>query len=116
MIEIVQIAKYVRNKQIEQVAEGLNQVCSRIRSLAKSKVPVVVTGIGKDFIARSAAQNLCVDEVIDFEKLCFGDAFVYRTPQSQLARSNVAKASPALGVAVMVASKFEGRLVKWTLS
>ncbi|MCW4031420.1 MAG: H4MPT-linked C1 transfer pathway protein [Candidatus Bathyarchaeota archaeon] len=113
--EIVQIAKYVHSKQIEQVAEGLCQVCSRVRSLAKSRVPVVVTGAGKDFIARSAAQNLGVDEIIEFEKLCFGDAFVYRIPQSQSTIRNVAKATPAIGVAMMVASKLEGRLVKWTL-
>jgi probable H4MPT-linked C1 transfer pathway protein len=114
--EIVQIARYVHGKQVEQVAEGLSQVYSRVKSFATVKVPVVVTGIGKDFIARDAAQSLGVDEVLDLEKVCFGDAFVYRLPLSLLARSDVVKASPAVGVALMMASKLEGRNVQWTRS
>ena len=114
--EIVQIAKYVHGKQVEQVTEGLKQVYSRVRSLTTAKVPVVVTGIGKKFIAENAAQKLGVDEVIDLEKLCFGDAFVYQMPLSPLARSGVVKASPAVGVALMAASKLDGRNVKWTQS
>jgi probable H4MPT-linked C1 transfer pathway protein len=114
--EIVQIAKHVRDKQVEQIAEGLSQVYSRVKSLSTAKVPVVVTGVGKDFIARVAAQSIGVDEVIDLGKVCFGDAFAYRMPLSPLARSDVAKASPAVGVALMAASKLEGRKVKWTPS
>jgi probable H4MPT-linked C1 transfer pathway protein len=98
--EIVQIARYVHVRQVEQVAEGLSQVYSRFRSLTTAKIPVVVTGIGKDFIARTAAQKLSVDEIIDLGKL---------------ARNDVVKASPAVGIALMAASKLEGRIVKWTL-
>jgi probable H4MPT-linked C1 transfer pathway protein len=98
--EIVQIAKYVHGKQIEQIAEGLSQVYSRVRSLTTAKIPVVVTGLGKDFLARTAAESLGVDEVIDLGKLT---------------RDDVVKASPAAGVALMAASKVEGRTVKWTL-
>jgi len=114
--EIVQIARYVYDRQVEQVAEGLSQVYSRVKSLATAKVPVVVTGIGKEFVARAAAQKIGVDEIIDLEKVCFGDAFVYRTPLSPLARSDVVKASPAVAVALMAASKLEGRKMKWTPS
>jgi probable H4MPT-linked C1 transfer pathway protein len=110
--EIVQIARYVHRKQVEQVAEGLSQVYSRVRSLTTAKIPVVVTGIGKDFIARTAAQNLGVDEVIELGKVCFVDAFVYQLPLHPLAQSDVVKASPAVGVALMAASKLEGRIVK----
>ncbi len=112
--EIVQIARYVHSKQVEQVAGGLSQVHSRVRSLATAKVPIVVTGIGKDFIAKAAAKSIGVDEVIDLEKVCFVDAFVYSLPLSPLAQSDVLKASPAVGVALMAASKLEGRNVKWT--
>jgi probable H4MPT-linked C1 transfer pathway protein len=108
--EIVQIAKCVHGKQVEQVAEALSQVYSRVRSLATAKIPVVVTGMGKDFIGRAAAQKIGVDEIVDWEKLCFGDAFVYGMPLSPLARSGVVKASPAVGVALMAASKLEGRM------
>jgi probable H4MPT-linked C1 transfer pathway protein len=98
--EIVQIAKYVYRRQVEQVAGGLSQVYSRVRSLTTAKVPVVVTGLGKVFLARTAAESLGVDEVIDIGKLT---------------RDDVVKVSPAAGVALMAASQVEGRTVKWTL-
>ncbi|MCW4054060.1 MAG: H4MPT-linked C1 transfer pathway protein [Candidatus Bathyarchaeota archaeon] len=114
--EIVQIAKYVHGEQVKQVAGGLSQVYSRIKSLTPKKVPVVVTGIGKKFIARVAGQKIGVDEIIGLEKVCFGDAFVYQTPIIPSSQRDLAKASPAVGVALMVASKLEGRKVKWTSS
>jgi probable H4MPT-linked C1 transfer pathway protein len=114
--EIVQIAQYMYDQQIEQVAEGLNQVYSRIKSLTTAKVPVVVTGVGKEFIARVAAQKIGVDKIIDLEKVCFGDAFVYRMHISPSSQSDLTKVSPAVGVALMLANKLEGRKVKWALS
>jgi probable H4MPT-linked C1 transfer pathway protein len=110
--EIVQIAKYVYDRQVEQVAEGLSKVYARFRSFATEKVPFVVTGLGKDFIARVAAQKIGVTEIFDLEKLCLGDAFVYR--QHENAQDSMANALPAVGVAMMAASKLEGRKVKWT--
>jgi probable H4MPT-linked C1 transfer pathway protein len=112
--EIVQIASYIYNKQVEQVAEGLSQVYSRARSLTTAEIPVVVTGLGKDFLARTAAQKIGVDTIINLEKVCFGDAFVYSSFLPSLAQNDVVKASPAVGVALMAASKLEGRVVKWT--
>jgi probable H4MPT-linked C1 transfer pathway protein len=97
--EIIQIARHIHDKQVEQVVEGLSQVYSRVRSLTTAKIPVVITGHGKDFIARTAAQRLGVDEIIDLGKL---------------AGNLVVTASPAVGVALMAASKLEGRTVKWT--
>jgi hypothetical protein len=60
---------------------------------------LVVTGIGKDFIAKTAAQKIRVDKVIDLGKLI---------------HDSVVTASPAVGVALMAATKVEGRTVKWT--
>jgi probable H4MPT-linked C1 transfer pathway protein len=97
--EIVQMARYVHNRQIDQVVEGLNQVYSRINSLKNAKIPAVITGIGRDFIARNAAQRIGIDEIIDLGKLVPNDAVT---------------ASPAVGVALMAASKLEGRTAKWT--
>ena len=97
--EIVQIAKYIYNKQVDQIIEGLSQVYSRARSLTTAKIPVVVTGLGKDFLAKNAAQRLRVERIIDLSKLMPND---------------VVMASPAAGVALMTASKLEGRIVKWT--
>jgi probable H4MPT-linked C1 transfer pathway protein len=109
--EIVEIAKHIYSKQVEQIAEGLRQVYSRVRSLATGRIPVIVTGIGKNFLARNAAQNIGVDEIVDLEKVCLGDAFVYRWTQH--GQKDLADASPAAGVALMAASKLEGRPVKW---
>jgi probable H4MPT-linked C1 transfer pathway protein len=75
--EIVHIAKHVYAKQVEQVAAGLRQVYGRVKSLSAGKVPVVVTGLGKTFLAENASQKVGVDEVVELEKLCLGDAFVY---------------------------------------
>ena len=99
--EIVQIAKYVHIRQVEQVAEGLSQVYSRTKTLTTEKIPLVITGIGKVFIAKTAAKKIRLDKVIDLGKLVQNDLVM---------------ASPAVGVALMVASKLEGRTVKWTQS
>jgi probable H4MPT-linked C1 transfer pathway protein len=98
--EIVQIATYVHSRQVAQVAEGLSQVYSRVRSLTSNKIPVVATGIGKDFLAKAAAECLSIDALIDL---------------GELVPNDVVKASPAAGVALMTASKLERRAVKWML-
>jgi len=97
--EIVQIARHIHNRQIEQVAEGLSQVYSRTKTLTAEKIPLVITGIGKDFIAKTAAQKIRIAKIIDLGKLV---------------RNDLVMSSPAVGVALMVASKLEGRIVKWT--
>jgi probable H4MPT-linked C1 transfer pathway protein len=97
--EIVQIARRVHSRQIEQVAEGLSQVYSRTKTLTAEKIPLVITGVGKDFIAKTAAQKLRIAKIIDLGKLV---------------RNDLVMASPAVGVALMAASKLEGRIVKWT--
>ncbi len=91
--EILKMAQYVYDKQIQQVAEGLTKVYSLIKSLTSNKVPVVVTGFGKDFIARKAAETLGIDVIVDLGTLL---------PQKAVL------ATPALGVALMTAEKLEG--------
>lgn len=97
--EILQMARYIYSKQVEQVADGLSEVYSRVKALAAGEVPVVVTGIGKNFLARAAAEKIGADKIIDLGELLSGDATV---------------ASPAVGVALMMASRLERRAVKWT--
>src|SRR3989304_2204131 len=92
--EIVQIAKYIYNRQIEQVAEGLSQVYNRIKPRIKATINAVVTGLGKNFLARNAAQRVGIDDVIDIGELVRGD---------------ITTVSTAVGVALMAASKLEGR-------
>jgi probable H4MPT-linked C1 transfer pathway protein len=97
--EIIQIAKYVYERQIQQVVEGLSQVYARVKPCAKAKIVAVVTGLGKDFLARKAAQRVGIDEIVDL---------------SELVKSDVAAVSAAVGAALMAASKLEGRTVQWT--
>lgn len=96
--EIVNIAKYIYEKQVMKVAEGLTKVYSYAKALTSNKVPVVVTGLGKDFIARKAAEKIGIDDIVDLGTLMQNDAAV---------------ATPAFGVALMTASKLEGEIVKW---
>jgi len=97
--EIVQIARHIYRRQVEQVTEGLRQVYGRVQSLTQQRMSVVVTGLGRNFLARKAAKQAGFDEIIDL---------------GELFRSDVAKVSTAVGVALMVASELEGRTVRWT--
>ena len=97
--EIINMAKYIYDKQVLQVAEGLNKVYSYTKKLTSNEVSVVVTGLGKDFIAKKAAENIGVKAIVDLETLMQTDAVV---------------ATPAFGVALMTAIKLEGEIVKWT--
>jgi len=109
--EIEEIAQYVYAKQIEQIANRLKQVYSRVKSLTDFEVPVVVTGLGRTFLARAAARKIGIREILELEKLCLGDAFVYKMTQELLLHGGVAMASPAFGVALMAVGKLERRLM-----
>jgi probable H4MPT-linked C1 transfer pathway protein len=95
--EIIKMAEYISDKQIQQVAEGLSKVYSYTKSLALGKVPVVVTGIGKNFIARKAAEKLCIAEILDLGTMLSDKAV---------------SATPAFGVALMTANNLEGENAK----
>lgn len=95
--EIINMAQYIYDKQIRQVAEGLTKIYSYTKSSASGKVLVVVTGLGKNFIARKAAEMVGVDAIVDLGTLLPADAVL---------------ATPAFGVALMAATKLEGETVK----
>jgi probable H4MPT-linked C1 transfer pathway protein len=99
--EIVDTAKFVYDKQVEQIARGLKQVYERIKPSLQEKVVVAVTGLGRKFLARKAAEKAGFSEVIDMRELVGADAAVV---------------SPSVGVALMVASSLEGKTVKWKQS
>jgi hypothetical protein len=96
--EIMQFATYICSRQVEQITEGLRQVYNRIKPRLKTEIKAVVTGLGKDFLAGKAARLAGIKEIIDINKLL---------------KSDVATVSPAVGVALMAASKLEGRTVRW---
>lgn len=96
--EIVKMAQYVYERQIDQIVAALNQVCDRLKK-AKGELPVVITGLGRNFLARKAAQQAGFAEIVDFGELIDAD---------------VARVSTAFAVALMGASLLERRLVHWT--
>lgn len=98
--KIVAMAQYVYDKQIEQIADGLKQVHQRIeQSLQEAKV--VVTGLGRNFLARKAAEKVGFKQIVDMKELVGAEAAVV---------------SPSFGVALMVATSLEGKTVKWKQS
>jgi uncharacterized hydantoinase/oxoprolinase family protein len=88
--EIYEIAKYIHEKQLQQIAQGLAKVYQDTKMQVKEAVPVVVTGLGKEFLARKAAEKLGVDSILDLGELLHIDATL---------------ATPAFGVALMAADK-----------
>jgi len=96
--EIVDLARFIYEKQVEQIAEGLRQVYERMKKRIQDGVTGVVTGIGRNFLAKKAAEKVGLNRVIDLDKLLGG---------------NAAFMSPSVGVALMVASRLEGKTVKW---
>ncbi len=91
--EIVAVAKYIYDKQVMQVAEGLAKVYDYVKEQAAKEIPVVVTGLGKDFIARKAAEEIGAESIVDLATLMPIDVSI---------------ATPAFAVAIMTASKLEG--------
>lgn len=96
--EVVKIAKYVCRKQINQIGEGLKQVYERVKRRLKPNFPIVVTGLGRKFLAYKAAQAAGFEKIVDL---------------GELLGEEVALATPCVGVALMVASKLSGRDIVW---
>jgi len=99
--EITAMAQFVYDRQVEQITGGLKQVYERIKPLLQEKIVVVVTGLGRNFLARKAAEKAGFSEVIDMSELVGAEAAVV---------------SPSVGVALMVASSLEGKTVRWKQS
>jgi probable H4MPT-linked C1 transfer pathway protein len=99
--EITDMARYVYDVQVEQIAGGLKQVYERVKERTQEKVRIVVTGLGRNFLARKAAEKAGYSDVMDMRELLGADAAVV---------------SPSVGVALRVASKLEGKNVKWKQS
>lgn len=95
--EIVSMAKYINEKQIDQISDGLKQVYDRMKPHLKQDIPVVVTGLGREFLAKKAALRAGFNRTVNL-----GD----------LLGANAALVSPSVAVALMVAAKL-GSEVKW---
>jgi len=96
--EILSIARYVYDAQIGQVAAGLRKVHDRIGSRLGRGTTIVVTGLGRNFLARKAAERIGLHQVVDL---------------GQVISAEAAKASPSVAVALMVASRLKGAIIAW---
>jgi probable H4MPT-linked C1 transfer pathway protein len=92
------MAEYIYQQQINQIAAGLTQVYKHTKTLTSKRVPVVVTGLGKNFLAWKAAQKIGADAIIDLDTVLPTQAVI---------------ATPAVGIALMVASKLTGEPTSW---
>jgi uncharacterized hydantoinase/oxoprolinase family protein len=88
--ELVQIATYIYEKQIQQITNGLSKVYTYAKKTATTKIPIIVAGLGKDFLAYKAAEQL--------EKIVVMDL-------GTLLPDKVSLAVPAVGVALMAAKQ-----------
>jgi (4-(4-[2-(gamma-L-glutamylamino)ethyl]phenoxymethyl)furan-2-yl)methanamine synthase len=91
--DLITIAEFICEKQVAKITTALKQVYSRVQTVSGQKVPLVITGLGKDFLAKQAALSINVNEIVDLEEL--------------MGKSS-ALASPAVSVALMLAYKLEG--------
>jgi probable H4MPT-linked C1 transfer pathway protein len=96
--EITEMARYIYQQQIKQITEGLGRVYNFTKTLTPNEVPIVVTGLGKDFLAHKAAQHAGADAIIDLDTLLPKQAVL---------------ATPAVGVALMALTKLTGDPIKW---
>jgi probable H4MPT-linked C1 transfer pathway protein len=95
--EIVDMAQFVYDRQVERITEGLRQANERIKP-HQENICVVVTGLGSNFLARKAAEKAGFKNIVDMKEFLVADAAVV---------------SPSVGVALMVASSLEGKTVTW---
>jgi probable H4MPT-linked C1 transfer pathway protein len=96
--EIVRIAEHVYRSQIMQITDGLKQVYKRIETLVRPDFSIVVTGLGRKFLACKAAKSAGFKNIVDL---------------GELLGVETALASPCFGVALMVATKLSGRDIFW---
>jgi (4-(4-[2-(gamma-L-glutamylamino)ethyl]phenoxymethyl)furan-2-yl)methanamine synthase len=97
--EITDLAQYIYSQQIKQIVDGLRRVYRNTKALTdREELPIVVTGLGKDFLARKAAESIGADSVADLDKVLPAQAVL---------------ATPAVGVALMTANKTSKGSIEW---
>jgi len=99
--EIEEMARYIYEKQVERIGAGMELVRHRIIEKYGKDVPTVVTGLGRDFLAKRAADRIGCETVLVL---------------SDYLGAGAALASTSVGVAWMVATALEGRPVSWKRS
>jgi probable H4MPT-linked C1 transfer pathway protein len=97
--QIIQIAQYVYDMQIEQIAAALVQIRNRIEKNGAENFAAVITGLGRNFLGKKAASKAGFQQVVDFAEFVGDD---------------VARVSTAFATALLGATHIEGRFGRWT--
>jgi len=62
--DIVEIAKYIYNKQIDQVADGIYQVYTRIVDECVEEPLILAMGLGEKILVKKAAERLGLNRIV----------------------------------------------------
>lgn len=62
--DLVNIAKYIYNKQIEQIADGIHQVYTRIMNECVEEPLILTMGLGEKILAKKAAERLGLSKIV----------------------------------------------------
>lgn len=95
--EILSIARYIYNAQLQQVKSGISQVYSWLASQGGASCKIVVTGLGRNFLAKPAALQCGLHQIINLEKEI----------------GNKAIMTPSVGVAFMTANRLAEETIQW---
>ncbi len=99
MEDIMSIARYFYEKQLEAIASSLKRKAERMREhYGVEDIPCIATGLGEDFLAAEAAVKAGLRPVVRL---------------SSITRRDVAIMTPAVGLAFLAASYLEGRRIYW---
>ena len=71
--ELENIAQYVYLKQVTEISSGINRVVTNEMNDNDQKLECVLTGIGKDFLAKPAAQKGGIKQFHDLDEIWTGD-------------------------------------------
>ena len=67
--EIIDIAKYIYSKQIDQIYAALKQIITLMDYPNVLKLPIIVTGLGSDFLAKIVASKVGFDNIINLNQI-----------------------------------------------
>jgi probable H4MPT-linked C1 transfer pathway protein len=89
--ELYEIVTYIYERQLDQISAGITQVLNA-RQEYDISVPVVITGLGREFLARRVAEKIGFHQIFDLEKELGIEGAI---------------ASPAAAIAILLAEKYE---------
>jgi probable H4MPT-linked C1 transfer pathway protein len=81
--ELLKIAQYIYEQQLNQIRQGLTEVLSSRKEFDTS-TPLILTGLGRDFLARKAAEKLGFTQIHDLANE-LGLEFAIATPAGAIA-------------------------------